>query len=706
MLNMVPKRQRGLARRVITVVAILALICTAIVPGYAQSVFVSQLPAPGSMVNISPGFVPVLVKGLIIHPDKPLNFDFIVDTGNDKTDSATIKDQTQRMAKYFLAAITVPESQLWVNLSPYEKNRVIEKDLGQTVLGRDMLAQDYILKQLTASLMGPENGLGKEFWDKVYREASKKFGMTDIPVDIFNKVWIMPDKAEVFEKNNAVYVTEAKLKVLLDSDHEAQKKSMSKVVLDEKTEMTKTVMREVILPAIEQEVNTGKNFAAIRQIYHAAILAKWYRERIKDTLLAQAYVGKNKITGVTSDEKKLKEEIYERYISAYKKGVLNYIKETYDPLKQEIATKKYFSGGIEDFGMQRISLSHTMNPAAASHVVGKEFKVDLAMIVGSPEQAGSSGQALKANSANDNINGNDLPALEPLDVPTGRIPVIVLLGIPSSGKGTVGPMLAEKLGIPKMSAGDDIVRKIPRKPDGSLNNDPQSVFEAEKVYFRENFERFKNGFIFDYHPMTKERQRLHEVAFRSAGFEPLIVVQVDIDPEVALKRNLARPDRPEAKVMNPADKEKAFRERLRVDTAANDLVSTRFNNVGRLEHIDNNSTPEALKNQVDALAEKLRPIIAQKLKEVRPHSQPVDLKNPDKAMSSDSNVGGIDLKNVDMKRKPASIQPLFNEKAVREVIQNGFTGFTPVIINIVPIQDPLMILSEQESGNAFKKTGT
>ena len=46
---------------------------------YAESLFVSTLPAPGTMVAISDAFVPILVKGLVVHPDKPFNFDFIVD---------------------------------------------------------------------------------------------------------------------------------------------------------------------------------------------------------------------------------------------------------------------------------------------------------------------------------------------------------------------------------------------------------------------------------------------------------------------------------------------------------------------------------------------------------------------------------------------------------------------------------------------------
>ena len=106
--------------------------------------------------------------------------------------------------------MTIPKDDLWVNLSPYEKDRIIPDELGKTELGRDMLAQDYILKQLTASLMYPEKELGKAFWDKVYKQAKEKFGTTEIPVDTFNKVWILPETATVYEHGQTVYIVEAK----------------------------------------------------------------------------------------------------------------------------------------------------------------------------------------------------------------------------------------------------------------------------------------------------------------------------------------------------------------------------------------------------------------------------------------------------------------------------------------------------------------
>ena len=383
----------------------LALICSLAFGtniSYAQNAFVSTLPEPGKMVSVSEPFTPILVKGLVVHPDQPLNFDFIVDSGNDSVDQPVVKEQSEKIVRYFLAALTVPEDQLWVNLSPYEKDRIIADDLGQTVLGRDMLAQDYVLKQLTASLIYPEERLGKDFWDRIYKEAREKFGTTDIPVDTFNKVWIVPEKAEVFEKGNAVYVTGAKLKVMLESDYLAAEKSgrrepgaendlaqQSDTAAGTSTNsqsLSKQLIREIVLPAIEREVNTGKNFATLRHVYYAAILAKWYRELIQDTLMAKAYVGKNKISGVTTDDKTLKEEIYQRYIAAYKKGVFNYIKEETDAVTGEAAPRKYFSGGISNFAMKNVPLERTSNPALIQADAGKIFDLSFTLntTVGTP----------------------------------------------------------------------------------------------------------------------------------------------------------------------------------------------------------------------------------------------------------------------------------------------------------------------------------
>ncbi len=299
------------------------------------------LPEPGTLVNLSPAFNPVMVKGLTVHPENPLMFDFIVSSGKTGLKGMALKDESQKLIKYFLACLTVPEKNWWVNLSPYEKDRIVPEDLGQTDLGRDMLAQDYVLKQITASLIYPEKKIGKDFWDRVYAKSQAQFGTTQIPVNTFNKVWVLADKAEVLERNNTAFIVGSHLKVMLDEDYLAMTKNQAPT-----KNVSSQIIRDIVIPELEKEVNTGKNFAQLRQIYHALILANWYKTRLKDALLNQVYANQGKVQGIDLADKDVKNKIYQRYLSAYKKGVFNYIKEDVNNANKQPLPRKYFSGGL------------------------------------------------------------------------------------------------------------------------------------------------------------------------------------------------------------------------------------------------------------------------------------------------------------------------------------------------------------------------
>lgn len=339
-------------------IVILAFLCNLSLPTavFAQSTTLLNLPVPGTMVSTSEAFVPVLLKGMTLHMDDPLKFDFIVDAGDAKLDEDQLRKESDRLVKYFLASLTIPKDDLWVNLSPYEKDRIIPDALGKTDLGRDMLAEDYILKQLTASLMYPGDELGDKFWQKVRSKAKEQFGTDEIPTNTFNKVWIIPEVATVYEKGQTAFIVESRLKVMLDQDYLALQKNQSnqslgtdqlnKSEVDDSSSVSSQIIREIIIPEIEKEVNEGKNFAKLRQIYHSLVLAKWYKETIKNTLLSQIYVDRNKTSGIETDDQKIKEKIYERYIDAFKAGVYNVIKEEYDATSQEVIPRKYFSGGL------------------------------------------------------------------------------------------------------------------------------------------------------------------------------------------------------------------------------------------------------------------------------------------------------------------------------------------------------------------------
>ena len=252
-------------------------------------------------------------------------------------------------------------------LSPYEKDRIIPHSFGLTEMGRDLLAEDYMLKQITASLIYPEDEVGKKFWKRIYEEAQKRYGTTNVPVNTFNKVWIVPEKAVVFEnaKAGTAYVVESKLKVMLEQDylsfenHEGIQSVQSQA--KDTNQLGSQIVREIVIPELTKEVNENKNFSHLRQVYNSLILATWYKKKIKDSILEQVYADKNKVAGVNINDPQEKEKIYQRYLRAFKKGVYNYIKEDVDPVTQETIPRKYFSGGVlfDLTGQDKTSLAMT-----------------------------------------------------------------------------------------------------------------------------------------------------------------------------------------------------------------------------------------------------------------------------------------------------------------------------------------------------------
>ena len=325
-------------------------------PSYAQeSIF---LPPPGQLINITRHFEPAQMVGLKINLKDPFSFGFIMDQGESRMSDADTKEEYNKIIKYFLVSLAMPNKDMWVNLSPYESKRIIPEVFGQTEMGRDLLAQDYILKQFTASLIYPESELGKKFWNKVYKQAQARFGTTDINVNTFNKVWIIADKADIYQKGDTAFLIGSHLKVMMEEDFMAIDKNqeqfgnvqaLQEQYKDAKTKMASAIVREIVIPAIEKEVNEGKSFAAVRQIYSAEILATWFKKTLRKSLLGQVFANKSKIAGQKLNDPQADEKIYKQYLRAYKKGVFNFIKEDTAPDGQ-IIPRKYFSGGALPVG--------------------------------------------------------------------------------------------------------------------------------------------------------------------------------------------------------------------------------------------------------------------------------------------------------------------------------------------------------------------
>ncbi len=399
-------------------------------PAYAQL----HLPPPGQMVPLSPAFSPAVLKGIQIDPKDPFRFHFFVDRGDEipSVHDDALRRQSAKLIKYFLASLTIPEADLWVNLSPYEKDHIVPKEFGQTEMGRDLLAQDYLLKQVTASLIYPEGEIGKKFWDKVYRQAKTQYGTINIPINTFNKVWIVPDKAVVYEgegpsasprddgqKSVVAFVLENHLKVMLEEDYLALNKrgqlNSTVPISSSVNALASQIVRSIIIPALTKEVNEGKNFAQLRQVFYSLILATWYKKKIKDSILAKVYADRKKVAGVGytnsvmperinrassglasprfpikafgndkagDDTKDDVEAIYQRYLAAFKKGVFNYIKEEPDPLTNQTIPRKYFSGGVIGSALPWAIVYQTQIDRAQLASLDKSHLIDVLTDVG------------------------------------------------------------------------------------------------------------------------------------------------------------------------------------------------------------------------------------------------------------------------------------------------------------------------------------
>ena len=215
-------QSRSLHRKICSLIVLAVFSMTLVLPpAYAQVALspTLNLPMPGALISQGAGFQPVVMRGLRLNPNDPLRFEFIIDAGDERLNTNELKFESNRLIKYFLATLTVPEKELWVNLSPYEKDRIISPEFGLTEMGRDMLAQDYILKQLTSSMMYPEEEIGARFWERVYAKAQQLYGTTDIPLNTFNKVWIIPDGADVYHNGPTVFLLNSRLKVMLQEDY-------------------------------------------------------------------------------------------------------------------------------------------------------------------------------------------------------------------------------------------------------------------------------------------------------------------------------------------------------------------------------------------------------------------------------------------------------------------------------------------------------
>lgn len=191
--------------------------------------------------------------------------------------------------------------------------------------------------------------------------------------------------------------------------------------------------------------------------------------------------------------------------------------------------------------------------------------------------------------------------------------IILLLGPQGSGKGTQGEMLAEKLGIPFVSAGQLLRDEAATGSEFGLRIkeiiDNGGLVEADMI--TELFDRYlksgkaENGVVIDSYPRDMEQLDL-----MYSRFTPDLLVVLDLDDDAAVKRLGGRWMSPSGRIYNintnppkvagicdetgeklyqrEDDKEEAIRKRLKWHRNETEPMIEKMEADGsiRVEHID------------------------------------------------------------------------------------------------------------------------
>ena len=170
----------------------------------------------------------------------------------------------------------------------------------------------------------------------------------------------MPGQASVYENEKGAFIIKSHLKVMLEEDYLAIEANLknpeigTNELMEEDVKIvngvSSAIVKEVVIPEIEKEVNQGRNFAKLRQIFNSMILAAWYKIKLRDSLLGQVYVDQAKVKGIDTEEKQKKLAIYEQYMDAFRVGVFDMIRADYDEYEHKEIPRKYFAGGVSANG--------------------------------------------------------------------------------------------------------------------------------------------------------------------------------------------------------------------------------------------------------------------------------------------------------------------------------------------------------------------
>lgn len=276
------------------------------------------------------------LMGFICNPLFPRQFDaVIINQGKPASVKSTLSNEQKKFMSYLKTAIQVPDTKQWVNLSPYEPNRILPSELEGTSLGLALMEADLRLKRRLASLLNPQTTkVAEELWRQV-REKFSEYSF-ETTMTSFIKVWVCPDKIQIYEhlsdspeneitrmfnipKGNVGFFTaELTLQVLCEIDRLAlqhhlesdifHQNRLSPTLIKEINQEFERLFKRVIIPIVNNEVNNSSYFHGLRQCFDALVLGSCFTEKFKDHPMMKNIIDNRRPEKLTTYQLKLKDQ--------------------------------------------------------------------------------------------------------------------------------------------------------------------------------------------------------------------------------------------------------------------------------------------------------------------------------------------------------------------------------------------------------------
>jgi hypothetical protein len=302
-----------------------------------------------------------------------LSFSFEAQKAQDPGLAIEAQESAKKNLEYFFIGLALSEQKFWVNLNPKSPEVMIDPALKRTDLGRVILAADLRLKKDVAGLTNPKiSPAGREYWDRLYAKAEELGLENNIPVA--NRVWIIPEEAEVSEQGQQVTILDSPLRVCLESEYAPQPVNLS-AKQKELAVYSGQLMRELILPELNRKVNESPAYADLRAAYRALVLAKWYKDKFSrspGSLVDSAFFSAVEDSDLESGYEP--SQIYQEYLASLQNGEYKFSDSNYGRLDfyLQVITRDYFCGGV-DFKGIKIRVRNSLNFAQKS----KQYLLDL-----------------------------------------------------------------------------------------------------------------------------------------------------------------------------------------------------------------------------------------------------------------------------------------------------------------------------------------